>query len=300
MVMGGIVHERRRSTATDERDEDVPVLVACLGDVMLDVIVELPHGLTTDDDTPAEIVFSAGGQAANVATWVTALGGRARVFGPRADTGPGHLVEDALTGHGVEVWGTTTGRTGAVVSLVTGGTRSMASDPGDLSWLEEVRSGAWLDGADWLFVSGYALLRTPDPQRVVETAAVARAHGTRVAVDLSSAAMVASFGADHFSSLCQALRPSAVFATDGEWATSTGAFGAGGNTVLVLKHGERGASFVLDGVTDRRAALAGPVVDVTGAGDALAAGYLLGGADLAMTAAARCVAHRGAQPPDEP
>jgi len=276
------------------------VLVACLGDVMLDVIVELPHGLTTDDDTPAEIDFSAGGQAANVATWVTALGGRARVFGPRADTGPGHLVEDALTGHGVEVWGTTTGRTGAVVSLVTGGTRSMASDPGDLSWLEEVRSGAWLDGADWLFVSGYALLRTPDPQRVVETAAVARAHGTRVAVDLSSAAMVASFGADHFSSLCQALRPSAVFATDGEWATSTGAFGAGGNTVLVLKHGERGASFVLDGVTDRRAALAGPVVDVTGAGDALAAGYLLGGADLAMTAAARCVAHRGAQPPDEP
>ena len=113
------------------------------------------------------------------------------MFGPRSDTGPGHLVERALTGRGVEVWGTTTGRTGAVISLVTDGTRSMASDPGDLSWLDEVRSGPWLEGADWLFVSGYALLRTPDPQRVVETAAVARAHGTRIAVDLSSAAMVA-------------------------------------------------------------------------------------------------------------
>ena len=53
----------------------------------------------------------------------------------------------------------------------------MASDPGDLSWLDDVRSGPWLDEADWLFISGYALLRTPDPQRVVETAAVARAHG---------------------------------------------------------------------------------------------------------------------------
>ena len=274
------------------------MLVACLGDVMLDVIVELPHGLSTDDDTPAEIVFAAGGQAANVATWVTSLGGRARVFGPRADTGPGHLVEDALTGQGVEVWGTTTGRTGAVVSLVSGGTRSMASDPGDLSWLDEVRSGAWLDGADWLFVSGYALLRTPDPQRVVETAAVARAHGTRVAVDLSSAAMVASFGADHFSSLCQALRPSVVFATDAEWASSAGAFGVGASTTLVLKHGSRGATFAGADERDERPPEPGDVVDVTGAGDALAAGYLVGGADLAMRAAARCVAGRGAQPQD--
>jgi sugar/nucleoside kinase (ribokinase family) len=175
----------------------------------------------------------------------------------------------------------------------------MASDPGDLSWLDEVRSGAWLDGADWLFVSGYTLLRTPDPQRIVETAAVARAHGTRVAVDLSSAAMVAHFGADHFSSLCQGLRPSVVFATDSEWATSSGGFGAGGNAVLVLKHGERGASFVIDGVADDRPALDGPVVDVTGAGDALAAGFLVGGVQLGMAAAARCVAHRGAQPPDD-
>ena len=274
------------------------MLVACLGDVMLDVIVELENPLTTDDDTPASISFTAGGQAANVASWVVALGGEARVFGPRAGTGSGHLVETALTGRGVEMWGTTSGRTGAAVSLVSSGTRSMASDPGDLTWLDEVRSGAWLDGADWLFLSGYALLRTPDPQRVVETAAVARAHGTRIAVDLSSAAMVATYGADTFSALCRSLRPSVVFATDAEWATSPHGFGAGDNAVLVLKHGADGASFVIDGVPDDRPAAPGRVLDVTGAGDALAAGFLVGGVDLAMQAAARCVAHRGAQPPD--
>ena len=190
------------------------MLVACLGDVMLDVIVEPSEPLAVDDDIPAAITFAAGGQAANVATWVAALGDRARVFGPRADTGPGHLVEKALTGKGVEVWGTATGRTGAVVSLLHAGTRSMATDPGDLSWLDEVRSGPWLDGADWLFVSGYALLRTPDPQRVVETVAVARAHGTRVAIDLSSASMISRFGAAAFSALCASLRPAVVFATD--------------------------------------------------------------------------------------
>ena len=81
------------------------VLVACLGDVLLDVIVETSGALVTDDDTPARITFAAGGQAANVATWVAALGGRARVFGPRSGSGPGHLVEEALTARGVEVWG---------------------------------------------------------------------------------------------------------------------------------------------------------------------------------------------------
>lgn len=276
-----------------------PVLVACLGDVMLDVIVETETGLVTDDDTPATITFAVGGQAANVASWVTTLGGTARVFGPRSDTGPGPLVDEALTDHGVEVWGTTTGRTGAVVSLVSESGRSMASDPGDLSWLDHVRSGPWLEGADWLFISGYAVLRTPDPQRVVETAAVARAHGTRIALDLSSAAMVTAFGADTFSSLCKAMRPSVVFATDAEWATSTGGFGADGNAVLVLKHGRDGASFVIEGVADDRAPRPGPVVDVTGAGDALAAGYLLGGVELAMESSARCIARRGAQPGDE-
>ena len=144
--MGGIVHEHEAGGSETKVE---PVLVACLGDVMLDVIVEVEHSMVPDDDTPAAITFAAGGQAANVATWVRALGGRARVLGPRSDYGPGHLVERALTDHGVEVWGTTTGRTGAVISMVSHGSRSMASDPGDLTWLDEVRSGPWLEGADW-------------------------------------------------------------------------------------------------------------------------------------------------------
>jgi sugar/nucleoside kinase (ribokinase family) len=40
----------------------------------------------------------------------------------------------------------------------------------------------------------------------------------------------------------------------------------------------------------------GEVVDATGAGDALAAGFLVGGAALAVEAAAWCVAKLGAMP----
>jgi sugar/nucleoside kinase (ribokinase family) len=38
------------------------------------------------------------------------------------------------------------------------------------------------------------------------------------------------------------------------------------------------------------------VVDTTGAGDALAAGYIVGGPDLALEAASRCVQELGAMP----
>jgi sugar/nucleoside kinase (ribokinase family) len=284
--------------------KETTVLVACLGDIMLDVLVNAPAGLVPDDDTPARITFAAGGQAANVAAWVRALGGQARVFGPRASTGPGRLVEEALTDRGVEVHGPLVDRSGTVLSMVADGVRSLASDAADDDWLDEVAPGNWLAGADWLMVSGYALLRAAHPHRIVDTAAAARAAGARVAVDLASASMITEYGAARFRALWQSLAPAAVFATDAEWAATSvggdgpvgGPGGAGGTTVLVLKHGADGASFVIDGIPDDRARVPGPVVDVTGAGDALTAGYLMGGTDLAMTAAARCIAEVGAQP----
>ena len=61
----------------------------------------------------------------------------------------------------------------------------------------------------------------------------------------------------------------------------------------ILKRGVQGCSF--DG--DEREALEVPqVVDTTGAGDALAAGWIVGGPDLALEAAARCVQRMGSMP----
>jgi ribokinase len=290
------------------------MLVACLGDIMLDVIVDAPAGLAPDDDTSAAITFTPGGQAANVAGWVHALGGDARLFGPRATQGPGRFVGEALEAAGIEVHGPVTDRAGTVVSVVSAGVRSLASDPGTTDWLEHVSPGRWLDDADWLFVSGYAIFRAPRPDLVVDVASAARARGAKVAVDMSSAAMITAFGARRFRHTWEALRPAVVLANEQEWAATNApdragsvpghprdgwrasGFGAGGTSVLVLKRGAAGCSFVIDGVSDHRSAAPGPVVDTTGAGDALTAGFLLGGPDLAMEAAARCVGQVGAQP----
>ena len=278
------------------------VNVVCVGDVMLDVIVNAPAGLLPDDDTPAGITFAAGGQAANVATWVVALGGTASVVGPRSDKGHGPLVTTAMRSRGVEVRGPQVDRAGAVVSLVRSGTRSMASDAGDTTWLTRLDPSELPMQLDWLYVSGYALLRCPTPWVLTTFVAAARSRGARVAVDLASASMIEAYGAARFRELCVALEPAVVLGNDAEWeALSRGpgraaSFAPGGGTVLVLKHGPRGASFVIDGVSDDRHPLAGAVADATGAGDALAAGFLVGGADVAMTTAARCVAQVGAQP----
>ncbi len=272
--------------------------VVCVGDVMLDVLVRAPGGFVPDDDAPASITLAPGGQAANVAAWVVALGGRAHVLGPRGRSGSARLVEEALRRRGVEVTGPYVERSGVVVSMLTGEQRSLASDPGDVGWLDDVRPGAWLDETQALFVSGYTLVRAAEPGRLVELAARARAAGARVAVDLSSAAMATAFGAAGYRALWEALRPDVVLGNDREWAVA-GYPASPARGVVVVKHGARGATFVSDGVAEHRDVVPGPVLDATGAGDALAAGYLVGGPDLAMRAAARCVARLGAQPPEE-
>lgn len=268
------------------------MLVCCLGEVMLDVLVETPRGLAVDDDVPAAIELRVGGQGANVAAWVVALGGRARLAGPRGAGGQGRMLADGLAAAGVQPHLVDTERAGTVVSVVADGRRTLASDPGSTDWLTTVRPGAWLAGADWLHVSGYALLRAARPDRLVEIVEAAATAGARVAVDLSSATMIEEYGAARFRGLCQALHPDLVLATDAEWVVCE----LPDTPTVVVKHGAAGCTFVRDGRPEHRPPCPGPVRDATGAGDALAAGFMLGGPDLAMQAAARCVAGLGAQP----
>ena len=279
------------------------VTVCVAGDVMIDVLVSTQGPLTADDDTPAVITLSAGGQAANVAAWVRDLGGGARLYGPRTRDAVGQVIDGQLMGRGIHLYADPhDAHCGAVVSLVAAGTRTLASDPGDLAWIDaRLADPSWLAGADWLHLSGYLLLRAPDPAVVIRAAEAARGVGVRVAVDLASAAMIETYGAQAFRALVEALEPTVVFGNEGEWdvvGVSPGTqWTASLSADAVIKRGPLGSTFVVGGVRRSFEVVPGPVVDVTGAGDALAAGYFVGGPELAMVAAARCISHTGAQPP---
>jgi ribokinase len=270
--------------------------IVTIGDVMLDVIVQTAEPLRLDDDTHASITLAPGGQAANVATWAVALGAEATVVGPRGQSAAASVIADRLAAAGVAFAGVDTGSVGTVVSIVARGTRTMASDAGAQSWLESVRPEHLPDDATVLHVSGYPLLRATDPTPMAVACAAARLRGLMVSVDLASAAMIADYGPAAFASTVRDLAPDVVFANSEEWK-AVGPHWTRRDTVVVVKDGAGDVTLIdADGGQTRHRVEPAEAVDSTGAGDALAAGYLVGGIDLGLAAAARCVATRGAQP----
>jgi sugar/nucleoside kinase (ribokinase family) len=257
--------------------------LTALGDLLLDVIVRLDDPLVLGDDRMAETRVVAGGQAANVAAWASSLGAEARFVGRRGDDAAGEIVTRALSSYGVHVVGPVSGRTGVVVSIASDGDRTMASDRGSAPDLApQDLDESWFD-CDVLHVSGYSLLREPISSAAVEAARSTRRQNGIVAVDVSTWSLVD----EPFRARLHELAPDVVFATEREHA-AVGDL----ETRWVLKRGADGLS--VDG-RDYPAA-ATEVVDTTGAGDALAAGFLVGGADLGLEAAARCCARLGAMP----
>jgi len=259
------------------------VRITTLGDLLLDVIVRLDGALVTGDDQTAHTHAGPGGQAANVAAWAAALGADARFVGRVGDDHAGELVLRGLRARGVEQRGPVAGRTGVVVSIAAAADRTMASDRGTAPELApRDLEREWFD-CDVLHVSGYALAAEPIASAAEAAAEHARAHDAQVSVDVSAWTLVD----DPFRERLAALRPDLVFATEHE-REALGAVEAR----WVLKRGARGLR--VDG--EDYAAVPVDVVDATGAGDALAAGFLVGGPQLGVATAARCCGRMGAMP----
>ena len=275
--------------------------IATLGDVMLDVIVRLDEPLAPGGDVRAATRAGAGGQAANVAAWAVSLGAEARCIAKRGDDATGELVARELVARGVELVGpVVAGATGVVVSIVgADGERSLASDRGVAPSLEpsELDAG-WLD-CDVVHVSGYALLREPVSDAALLAATIARDRGARVSVDVAAWTEIRAFGPVRFRELIDVVAPDVLFATVAEWEMLGGAYLSA--PTGVIKRGPRGVTIVTEDARLDLSPIEAEVVDTTGAGDAFAAGFLLGGsledaARRGLDAAARCVATVGSLP----
>jgi sugar/nucleoside kinase (ribokinase family) len=266
-------------------------MICALGDLLLDVIVRLEGPIAEDTDTYGRTRVGAGGQAANVAAWVAAFGGRARFVGKRARDPAGLVIRGEIERRGVDVVGPEVeSGTGTVVSIATpDGKRTMLSDRGVAPDLQpEELDDAWFESCERLHLPAYSLLVSPIREAAIAAAQVAPA----VSVDLSSTAAIRTAGVEQLREIIGQLRPDIVFANEDEEAL----VGRLEVETLVVKRGAQGSSVYTSGAEHGYPAEPADVVDSTGAGDAFAAGFLLGGAELAVQAAARCVAQMGSMP----
>lgn len=267
-------------------------VICVLGDAHLDVVVSVSGAFAADTDTAASTSLQLGGQAANVAAWVTALGGRSRLIAATATDLAAELVAGELRGRGIELVGPVIeGRTGVIVALSDGGSqRSMLTDRGVGPLLPGAAMQAdWLADASWLHLPAYSLTSEPVLGAALEAARLARGQSAvQLSVDLSSVAAISGYGVPRFRELLDELGPDVVFGNKAE----TELVGEVDGPVVISKLGADGV------LVDGRHYPAAPTepVDATGAGDAFAAGYLVGGVALGLRAAARAVAKIGAMP----
>lgn len=284
--------------------------VLVVGDLLVDVVARPEGPLRVGSDTAAQVRLAGGGSAANTACWIAAAGGSAALLAAVGDDALGAVARGDVAAAGVELVGPVLAgvATGTCVVIVgPDGERTMLPDRGanDALPVAAVTAALEADDVAWVHVSGYALLH--EGSRPAGRAALdgARARGIPCSVDAASSGPLRDVGPDAAWSLVEGA--DVLFANADEIA-AMGGLGRPGRRVdeVVVKDGAAGATW-----HDRFARVPVPavpteVVDTVGAGDALAAGYIvatLAGHDVgpALTAgvalAARAVSRLGARPP---
>ncbi|WP_341719705.1 PfkB family carbohydrate kinase [Micromonospora sp. FIMYZ51] len=273
-------------SAADETTGGHAGRVLIVGDVITDVVAALGGPPATGSDTAATIRFTGGGQAANTACWLAAQGLPVTLVGAVGDDAAGRerLAELAAAGVDCAVERVAGCATGTVIVLAVGEERTMLTERGANLRLRPGHIDAALADAPeavHLHLSGYTLLDAGSRPAGLRALAVARERGLTTSVDAASAAPLRAVGAAAFLSWVREVdlllvnQDEAAVLAGGLDAAAQGRALVASARRVVVKRGAAGATWVdRDGTVAVAAAHRVAAVDVTGAGDAFAAGLL--------------------------
>jgi sugar/nucleoside kinase (ribokinase family) len=241
--------------------------ILVIGDVIEDVIVIPESEIRENTDTKSKIHKSMGGQAANVASWLSHLGTEATFVGCVGSQDVAKLISE-LSERGIQTsLQSSTKPTGSLVVLVQGESRSMLTDRGanlDLN-LREIDP----TGFSAVYLSGYSLLgRTTD--EISDLVERVKQAGALLAIDPGSYGFIKDHGVDKFRALL-ALADLVFPNLEEEQLLNL----QGRTPLTVVTMAQKGALAVwANGATVEIPGQTVRSVDPTGAGDAFCAGFL--------------------------
>lgn len=250
-----------------------------VGDVIDDILVTPLGAIRNNTDTPAKIISSPGGSAANFACWLGSLGSEVNFVG-RVGQADLDRHQAVLGSFGVKPFlqGDDSLGTGSIVVLVEGENRSFLTDRGANANLDVNSIPASLFGK-FLYISGYALLslNLADVQNLI---ARAKALGGRVACDPGSAGFIQDFGVKKFLDALRGVDILLPNLEEGRLLTGEDrpevitAFLAERFEIVALTMGTQGCAVRRRANYFELTAQEAEVIDPTGAGDAFAAAFL--------------------------
>jgi sugar/nucleoside kinase (ribokinase family) len=257
--------------------------VVVFGDVVNDVVAIPREAIRPDTDTTSTIRALPGGSAANTAAWLGSLGSPVDFVGcvgvADLEYHAQELRRQGVAPHLVAAPGLPTS---TIVIVVEGERRTMLTERGaNRALAAQDLSDELLEQAAVLHLTGYSLLDGPRPAGMRDLIERAHAAGVTVSLNPGSAGFMADFGAADFVAgiegidilfanireaqlLCDQRAPDGIAQMMGD-RYGLALITRGSDGVIVA---ERGAKPISVPVPQAR------IVDPTGAGDAMSAGFL--------------------------
>ena len=258
--------------------------VVVIGDLLYDMFARIEGPVAFGTDTFTPIHAAPGGSGANAAAWLGTLGAETHFVGRVGDDVFGSSLARKLEGAGVKphlVYDPSL-ETGKVFVLVDGsGERTMITDRGAGEALspKDLPKSLFYEGH--LHLSGYVFSGGSRRETGREALRLAREAGMSTSVDPSSVPLLEAVGPERFLDwtrgvdLCFPNLEEGAFLT-GERDPERIAEGLlAYYHAVVVKLGSGGALYAqAEGTREHVRAASARVVDTTGAGDALCAGFL--------------------------
>ncbi len=254
------------------------VKIIFVGDVMQDILISHKEKIAFGSDTQANIKMQGGGSATNAAVWASTLNTEVGLVARIGDDNAGKIILEELNkpNLNLNLVKTENVSSGSCAILIDAtGERTMFPDPGANIFLtsQDVPK-EWLKQAEIIHISAYSLLRKNTKNAIGEIIEIAKDNGLKTSVDVASSQPL--IDNDGFNALKELAPWDYLFANKDEaevLGDITKIKSLSKN--LILKQGSKESLWITDNTEIKDIPDKVEVVDLIGAGDAFAAGFLV-------------------------